>query len=275
MKKTSLLPPLSAIKLLWGATRAFANESISDAYESILKPHLDSLEQLAGDNKEEKLYLKYVGIQLMASLRNAGMVYKGRQLNYAENRALRKAFLDSLKERYEFSMQIKEILNNLPAVSFAGVGGLALLHVITDEPELLVQFFIAVLFGFLGYFVRRRILKRSQDKKHLNYIHQDYEATIYFIDYLDRMESVLVKLYENLEEIHKQIFKEYYSGEDKYKDVIKNLLRESLPNRCKYIDEHIREGIVKPDIWYMCETNLSARENCMHYPEQEPVKEGS
>jgi hypothetical protein len=275
MKKTSLLPPISAVKLLWGATRAFANDAIDDAYEVIVKPQLDSLAQLAGDNKEEKLYLKYAGIQLMASLRNAGMIYKGRQLNYAENRALRKAFLESLKERYEFSMQIKEIINNLPAVSFTGIGGLALLHAITAEPELLVQFFIAVLFGFLGYFIRRGVLKRSQSRKHLNYIRQDYEATIYFFDYLDRMELVLVRLYENLEEIHKQLFTEYYNSEDSYKEAIKNLLRESLPNRCKYIDEHIRERKIKPDLWHMCETSLLARDNCRHYPKTEPVVEGS
>ena len=268
MAKTRFLTPLSAVRLLWGATRGFTNDAIKDVYTDYIQPEIDKLLELTKDNDKEIRYIRQLGIQLTAAIRNAGIIYKGRQLNYNENKKLREAYLKSLEKDYDLTGQLKELLKSLPSIGIGGAGGIVLLQSSTQSPGTFEQLFVAFSFAGIAYLIQKLVEKALLYNKQMNYIRQDYETTLYYENYLSRMENALKELYENLEIIHEHIFEERYHEKEDVGELIKKMIQEVRPTRCPLIDKHMKSGKINPDYWHLCETGLPYAENCKLYNEK-------
>ena len=194
----------------------------------------------------EKSYLIRAKFLLLATLRNAGIIYKGRLLSYNENKQLRQAYLDSLKQEYDLKGMIKEAIKHIPGVGGGGAAGILLAKALFSDPSVAEYILLVVLFAFLGFVFQFIFSRFTLYYKHQNYIRQDNEMTWYYIQYLERMVLILFTLVDELEAIHQKCFGSKYYDEDEIKTIkksIRKLVEENnKPNRCKYIDAHIRDG---------------------------------
>lgn len=265
MKKTNLLPPLSAVYLVWGTTRKFSDSTGIDSFDATIKPYIENLLKEADSNELEKNYLNLVYPLLMASMRNVIVIYKGRQLNYAENKSIRETYLESVKSEFNLTSQLKELLKSLPAITIGGVGGLVFAEKAVDTTESPVQILFTLLFAGLGYLVRFFYARYTLRVKQINFIRQDYEITNYYNYYLTRMEEVMLNLYNRLESLHEEIFGQPYDKEKFSSNAVKDIFNEIRPVQCPLLSKHIYTKKVTPNLWQMCEIGLPVAEKCKYY----------
>jgi hypothetical protein len=272
MNKTNLLPPLSAVYLVWGTTRKFADSSTIDSFDSSIKPFFENLIKEADKNDLEKQYLSQAYTILMASMRNVIIIYKGRQLNYSENKLIREAYLDSLKSELNITSQLKDLLKSLPAITIGGASGLVIADLKIKTSGTLNQLSYALLFAIAGYLARYFYMRFTSVKKQKNFIRQDYETTIYYNHYLIRMEEVMINLYRRMEELHEDMFGQKYNDDSKKEELIKKMFHEIQPVHCPLLDQHINSRKITPDRWHMCEVGLPLSENCKYYRKKRKFK---
>ena len=115
---TSLLSPVSAVRMIWARTGLFSNDEYSGQTAALVEAELKAIKDRAESDEKERKYNASVMASMEASLRNLDIIYKGRQLNFQENEQLRTAYLDSIR-KYGFWNKAKDLLKSLPAMSIA------------------------------------------------------------------------------------------------------------------------------------------------------------
>jgi len=138
-KKTSLLPPSTAVRMAWACTGTFTREGHSKFYTSLvdeaMKDIKSPLRKKGNENKNtkeieqienEKKYLTRAKAAMSACLRSIHTIYSGRNLNFDENKKLRETYLESVKESIDFGNKLKDFLKSLPTMTFGAVSGAAI-----------------------------------------------------------------------------------------------------------------------------------------------------
>jgi len=269
MNRTALLPPIQAIMLLWSTSGRFGDKE-SHSGETELRTRLEALQKSAGDDKKELAYLNLAGNRLYAALRNVEILYKGRELNYAENRIFRDDYLSSLKKSYDFSGQLKEGLKSLPAITIGGSGGIALLQTTQQEPGTAGLVFAGLLFAGIAFVLKELLDRLLLYNRQMNHIRQDYETTAYYEHYLGRVEHLLKHVAFDLNEGHRTIFGIPNQDPEELEAAVTGLIANVRPVCCHLVHKHIRTRKVNPETWLYCETGLPGCRLCKHFKEPAP-----
>lgn len=237
---------------------------------------LEDIRMCAGNDPAKNLYVDRVLAAMDASLRSLNTIYKGRNLNFDENTALRGAYLKSMKESIKYGFELKDLFKTLPTTTTVGVavgGVLAKLSIPGDG--FLPIIVISTALGFLiGWVLIRR---KGQETQKLH-IRQDFERKFYFCSYLRQVHKVLESLYEDVCLIYKDIYHEkYLEGKEEKKeekDTITRMLAGMMPKICECAPRHLIEKKIKPELWTICETgNMNIiKENCKVWKEENKKK---
>ncbi|MFZ5939823.1 MAG: hypothetical protein ACOYXB_04545 [Bacteroidota bacterium] len=267
MYNNTVFHPLQAVMLLWSAAGHFGKDDPANG-TTIITGMLASLKTVSEGRDKEQAYLQYSELRLTAALRNAEMIYKGRQLNYEENIQLRKAYLESLQEDHTIQGQLKDALKSLPAITIGGSGGIALIQTAGDDPGTAAVVFSGLIFGAIGFIVKKLFSQWLLSRKQRNNIRQDYETSAYYEHYLNRMESLMISVADDLNAAHRDIIGNSPAETDHntLTEAVKELLSTARPVSCPCLHEHIRKNLIRPNLWHLCETGLPRCRNCRHFP---------
>jgi len=299
MPETSLLPPIKAVRIVWALTGEFAKDSRSRLSASLVEKEVENIRSSANENNEKK-YVSYAVAAMYASLRTIHTIYKGRDLNFVENERLRLASLKSVEESIEFGTKLKDVLKSLPGMTIGGVSGAtvgqrleaqyqslgisppsgtpppsvlsALLDTFSESGILLwTMVALGIVIGFLLNWLFLAWIGRRKQRL---YFMQDYERNLYYHQYLRQVRGILESLYLDLDQVHEKIFGDLYPINERNK-IIEEILSEAEPRHCKYVDRHMREKKITPELWPLCETGnlenleMKAVEECPHWKAEE------
>ncbi|MCF6149430.1 MAG: hypothetical protein E3K37_12320 [Candidatus Kuenenia sp.] len=243
MAQTSLLPPVSAVCMIWARTGLFSNDEYSGQNAKMVEAELNTIRDCAEGDENEKKYIAAARASMDASLRNLEIIYKGRQLNFQENEKLRSAYLDSVNENLDFGNKTKDILKSLPAMSIGGAGSVTIGNFLAEKFHLSSAELWAIGLSFtgIGYIVNLLIIRGMRRRKQMLYVQQDYERSLYYDQYLSRVAVTLTSLYLDLDRIHKNIFGQSYPVEGEVRTIVSAMLEGVRPTFCEYIHKHMRE----------------------------------
>ena len=273
MSKTSLLPPFTAVRLVWARTGAFSEKAKHSQLAATLAEDAQknikvTAEKEKANNPEEYEYVNSATATMDAGLRNLDIVYKGRELNFEENEKLRSTYLNAVKETLEFGNSFKDFLKSLPTMTIGSVTGIAFAQSIlkiSDERLWGIGLGLAA----VSYLVNLLIVKLMRKRKQQLYIIQDYERTLYYEQYVNRTEAVLTSLYNDIDRIHKNVFGAPYPAEKSTMEIIGDILEGVKPTFCKYTHKHLREKRITPELWSLCETgNEDETKDCPEWKKE-------
>ena len=266
MAQTSLLPPVTAVRMVWAWTGAFSNDKESKLSATLVEGKIKDIKDRAERDENERKYVITALATMDASLRNLEVIYKGRQLNFEENEQLRKFYLDSVNENLDFGNKAKDILKSLPAMSIAGgAGGVTVAQYLATHFNLSsTQLWgIGLAFAGLGYIINLIIVKCMRRSKQMLYVRQDYERNLYYDQYISRVSITLASLYLDLDRIHKNVFGQSYPVDGDVKAIVGDMLEVVRTTFCQYIHKHMRQKKITPELWSFCETGKTeAIEKC-------------
>lgn len=263
IKKTLILPPTTAIRIVWALTGSFSNDLHSQRAAEYAEQSMKNIETRAQQSDEaEKQYVATTISAIQATRRSLDTVYKGRDLNFDENKELRSAYLESIKEGIDFGKKAQDFLKSLPAMTIAGAGGAL---TFTQYFGLSGLRLWAVILGLaaIGYLINMMIKRYARRMSQMNYINQDYERNMYYEQYVARVQLILESLYIDIDQIHHNIFGAPYPDPDMERAprrVVEELLAGIGPTHCKYMHKHMKEGKITPKLWSLCETGTVERE---------------
>lgn len=263
MSSTTLLPPVTAIRMVWAQTGRFSDDAHSQETSILVDASLKSIVDQAED--DEKKYVTSAVATMNACLRSLDIVYKGRELNFQENEKLRLAYLESIKESLSFGEKAKDFLQSVPTMTIAAAGGVTIGQILKASP--IVLWGLGLVLAAAGYLFNRLIVRRARRQTQMLYIAQDYERSVYYNHYITRTSTILKSLYLDLDRIHKNIFGTPYPIDGiEIGNVIKDLLEGVRPSFCKYVHKHISEKKITPEIWATCETGcIDSVKYCPHW----------
>jgi len=296
MKTNELLPPSTAIRLVWACTGTFSKDKDLRLSPISVCEAMKDIRSLSGkippskneeNNKKEKEYLARAEIAMNSCLRSIHTLYKGRELNFKENEELREAYIKSLKESIDFGNKLRDLLKSLPTMTIGGVSGYTVIKYFSDgffikyldgysvgngwRPQFydISAWVIAILGIAFGYFFNDLVLmKWTHKRKQMLYIISDYERNIYYEHYLGHASALLRSLYQDLNQIYREIFgnPEYEENMDEINKTIEDLLKGAQPEHCHYYYEHMKKKRITPGKWAMCETGFEEDlERCPHW----------
>jgi len=262
-KQTFLLPPTTAVRIVWALTGSFSDEVHSQRAAEFAEQSLKNIESRARESDdEERQYVVSAIAAIQSTRRSLDTVYKGRKLNFDENKELRSAYLDSIKENIDFGKKAQDFLKSLPAMTIAGAGGTLTLSQYFDLSGFKLW---AVVLGLaaVGYLINMVIKRYARRMCQWQYINQDYERNMYYEHYVSRVQLILESLYADIDQVHHNIFGAQYpdpDGERAPHRIVEELLAGIRPMHCKYIHKHMMEGKITPKLWSLCETGTVERE---------------
>ena len=278
---TRLLPPPTAVRLAWALTGSFVKDNTeSKDIASESKKLLDDIIERARENdKEEKGkkgeenvetgYVQNAATDIEATMRTLDTIYKGRELNLQENDKLRAVNLDNIKEDVQFGRNAKDFMKSLPAMAITSGTGTITLNKLLENHNLpdWTPWIIGLVFAGIGFGINAWITRQSAVRKQKLYINQDYERSMYYQQYITRVRTALINLYTDIDRLHNRFFKKKYPLDESETatTVVENMLRGAMPTLCVHIHKHIREGIVTPDTWTLCEAGGEAARECKFY----------
>ena len=253
---TTLLSPLAAVNLAWAMTGSFADDEESKQNSSRAQVTMNEIKENAEKEPsgKEAEYIRYAIAAIEANLRSIETVYKGRQLNFDENEKLRSTYLESVRESLEFGRKAKDFLKSLPMMTIGAAGGVTLADVL-NLPDVAFWALGLALTG-AGYFLNLLIVHRTRRYKQKQYIIQDYERNLYYIQYVDRISVLLNSLYEETDRAHKKVFGQEYPVEPEktQEELIENLLSGIRPTYCPFVHKHMKKKLITSDLWAKCES---------------------
>lgn len=261
-EKTLLLPPTTAVRIVWALTGSFSSDEHSQRAAQYAEQSMKNIETSALEsNDRERQFVTTTIAAMQATRRSLDTVYKGRELNFEENKQLRAAYLDSIKEGIDFGRKAQDFLKSLPAMTIAGAGGLTVADYFGLSGIKLWALTLGV--AAIGYLINLIIKRYSRRLSQMQYIKQDYERNMYYDQYVARVHLILESLYADIDQIHHNIFGAPYPDPDKERAprrVVEELLAGMRPKLCKYIHKHMAEGKITPKLWSLCETGTVERE---------------
>ncbi len=261
MSQTFLLPPVSAVRMVWARTGMFSNDEHSKISAVLTEAALKNIGERAEADDKERKYVNSAIATMEATLRSLDIIHKGRNLNFEENEKLRKANLDLVKENLEFGKNAGDFLKSLPAMVIGGAGGITVAQYFKISDINLWAIGLAL--ASIGYIVNLEVVRLMRKRTQMLYVVQDYERSLYYDQYVTRVAMTLTSLYLDLDRIHKNVFEQSYSVDVELSNIIGEMLKGVRPTFCKYIHKHIREKKIKPELWTLCETGKEgAVEKC-------------
>jgi len=286
-EKTRLLSPTLAIYMTWARTGNFSTGVHSQIPASSTEKRLIAIKEKSKKDEYEKEYVSNVIVLMDGALRSLDVIYKGRELNFQENEKLRLSSLETVKHDLEFGTKAGDSLKSLPAILLGGAGGYAAFKYF-NWPDEIIEILVIVS-AFIGHFVGWSIRKYLGKRTERLYVSHDYDRSLYYDQYLSRVEAVLKQLYWEIEETHRIVFGKKYSevvkpkngGKEKPESVGKGKPKndsekgtKSVPTSWKYILKHLRgrKQAIDPRLWPLCETGNKSiiMKYCPRWKEEEP-----
>ena len=116
----------------------------------------------------------------------------------------------------------------------------------------------------IGFLVNVFLVRKMGKRRQKLYIKQEYGRSIYYDQYISRVNLILKSLYIDLNRIHDNIFgNEYPVNDDFGNDVVSDLLNGVKATFCKYVHKHMDEKKITPELWLLCEADSkNAEEKC-------------
>jgi hypothetical protein len=256
METTALLPTVTVVRMAWALTGQFSNDDLSNRMARYVEDQLKHIEDEShqpGVSPEEKSYVSCAIATLRASLRSLENAYKGRELNFAENKKIRDIYLDQVQENLKFGNSAKDFFKSLPAMTISSAGGLTLLQ-LTEFSET-VKWGIAAVLLAVGYLVNLLIVRQSRSRTQILYVYQDFDRDMYYDQYIHRVTGILHGLFLDLERIHQRIFGVTFEKDiNRLMDIVKDMLAGVQSPMCPYAYKHKGEGKISPELWAICES---------------------
>ena len=256
MATALLLPPVTAVRMAWALTGAFANDEHSKQSAVIVENALKDIRERAQSDPMENKYVISALATLDACRRSLDTVYKGRNLNFDENEKLRTAYLDSVKEGIEFGKKAQAFVKSIPAMTISAATGVTVAQALKLND--LNLWAVGLVLAAVGYLINLYFVRWARDRTQQLYVSQDYERNIYYDQYITRVDVILTSLYLDLNRIHKNVFGSQYplDGIDAG-PIVDEILRGVRPLMCSYVHKHTREKKITPELWPLCETGAS------------------
>lgn len=263
--RTVLLPPPTAVRMVWALTGAFSDDVSSKdnaaRVETVLKGLLSRAEKERAEHPLEFEYVITAYATLQSSLRSLDTVYKGRTLNFYENEQLREAYLNNVRDSLNFGKSFQDFLKSLPTMTITAAGGLTFFQWLGQRFALFEDPVVLWLLGLglagAGYGVNLWFVSLSRRQTQMNYVRQDYDRGLYYEQYVNRVSLILTALMSDLERLHENVFGQpYLTQDDDPKQIIEGLLKDVRPTHCPLIHQHMRQGVITPSLWPTCESGL-------------------
>lgn len=274
MVATTILPPFTAVRLAWCIAGKFASEPESKISAQVAEEILKKVPAQAATDPKEQSYVLQSEATIQAAVRSLEVIYKGRVLNFEENEKLREAYMENVKEGIEFGRKMTDYLKALPTMAIVGPGAAGTmgpmlagrLGIAPENQTLFLWGFGAVMTG-LGYLIYRAYVRYYRKQTQMLYVEQDYERNLYFDQYIARVVAALTGLYQDIDRIHAQTFGASYpvATNENAASIVNDLLRGVRSTMCRYVHEHMRKGVVTPEVWTLCEVGEPQSEQCPYW----------
>ena len=254
MTNSSLLSPITALRIVWAQTGSFSDDDHSQLTALEARNVLKNIQLAAEKDRKEKIYITAANSVVESGLRSLDIVYKSRQDNFKETEKLRKIYMQSITDSLEFGKKTGDFLKSLPTMTVTAAGGITLAQAFGDLSTTAI-WTLALALGAAGYLINLWFVNISRKKTQINLIRHDYERNLYYQQYIDRVAAVLVSLYYDLDRIHKHAFGSSYPiGDKKPGDLIDEILYGVKPTLCQFAYKHFSERKITPELWPICET---------------------
>ncbi len=265
MAHTTLLNPISALRITWAQTGNFSDDPHSRQTALEAENALKDIEQQAKKSDLENLFVSSAIGSMKASLRSLDIIYKSRQDNFRENEKLRASYMQSITDSLEFGKKAEDFLKSLPTMTITAAGGVTIGQALGLSSVYIWA--LALGAGAAGYLVNLWYVNRSRRLTQMHLIQHDYDRNLYYKQYIDRVALVLMSLYHELDRIHTSVFGSSYPLEDgSLPNLVDDILGGVKPTFCKFVHEHIRTGKITPELWPLCETGVDeVVKTCPHW----------
>lgn len=269
MKETRLLPPPVAVSITWALTGAFVKDNPES--KDIASDALDTIKRLKDRaekaDRQERGYVDGATTVIETTMRTLDTIYKGRELNFQENDKLRAVNLENIKEALEFGKSAKDYLKSLPTMAVtSGASVITLNQLIASLPDWAL-WGIGLGAAGVGYFINLGIVRWSKAMKQRELIEADYDRNMYYEQYLFRVRTALINLYNDVDRLHKKFFGERYHLEESEdtRKVVEGILKGAEPTMCQFVEKHLKSGKITPKLWTRCETGGERAKECKYW----------
>jgi hypothetical protein len=251
-KSTSLLPPSAGVRIAWALTGKFPKSEQSNLSAIYADNALKDIELQAKPNAQERKYVVGAKAMIFSSLRNLDTIYKGRELNFAENDKLRSAYLDAVKENLDFGNKAKDFLRSLPTMTIGSAGGVTLASALGIKGNILIG--LGFVLAAIGYLLNVLIIRLMRKRTQALYLKEDYDRDLYYDQYVTRVAMNLTSLYLDLNRWHENIFDNAYADGRDVGEIVDGILSGLKPTCCSYVQKHMDMKKITPELWPVCET---------------------
>jgi len=268
MNQTTLFPPFTAIRIAWAITGKFTKEEESKLSAAIAEDNLKEIKnRAAAIGSKEQQYIDGAISTTLSTLRSLEIVLKGRNLNFDENQKVKDIYLENIKDNITFGNTVKDFFKSLPTMSITtGIGTISVTQLLDKlsggKTDSITWVFIALACAGAGYLINLAVKRAMREKIQLQYISQDYERNIYFEQYINRIQIILTSLYEDIDRIHTNIFGNPYPEKRKSYEITDDLLRGVRSTMCEFVHKHMKEKVITPDLWPICEAGGKITKQC-------------
>jgi len=252
-KCTSLLPPFLGARLAWSLSGEFSNDPHSQESARIARKHLEVIKEKAQADPLETRYIISAVTTIDATMRSLDTVFKGRNLNFEENEKIRVAYLDNVTDTLSFGKKANDFVKSLPTMAIVTAGGtVPIVEFLNLKPPAIWA--ISIGLAGLGFLINIGIVRLMRRRSQNLYIQQDYDRTLYYDQYVKRVATILTSLYLDLDRIHKSAFAANYPVEEEEEEIVERILKGIRPTFCPYVHKHIRENLITPELWSICDS---------------------
>lgn len=259
----TILPPEMAVRMVWSLTDKFHNKDIPEVSSQMTETLLTDIKTRAvGKDKE---YVDRVIATMYAALRNLGMIYRGRELNFTENERLRLTYLEAVQKNIEFGKNAWDYLKTIPAMTVGGAGSVTVAEIIFKTFDIKFLVIVGLFFAAVGFMVHLIYIRLTRNLKLKLYVRQDYERTLYYEQYLNRVLDVLNSLNKELNQIHQDVYgnQQPPTSDNIKKYNIKDFLSGVHSTFCENTHKYMSQKTIKPDNWARCEAGFEkATDEC-------------
>ncbi len=218
---TTLLSPFIGIRLAWAITGKFSNDETSKVSATVAEQALKSIRTEAAKDPKEGQYVAQSEAAIEASMRSLEIIHKGRELNFEENKKLRDAYMETVKENIEFGNKAQDFLKSLPTMAITGAGAtitfggyLASRIGVPEASTTAFLWALGVAMAGVGYLIHMGVVRAMRRRTQMLLVQQDYDRNLYYEQYMSRVAMTLTSLYLDLDRIHQVVFGAPYPVSD-------------------------------------------------------------